>query len=183
MDSFLCKSRQIQALNQSLTTNSKVVIENRSQKKRGWYQPLLYFNDQTLSFIHFLIGYRQFMSALSSSGSQNFSTVLRSHSGPETVLVHSFPSRWLKCSFHCQLFWGAKIVVYFIQTNFLSINLIFLANITFKTANPVQTMFFQPFRRLYGRSKYGFPVFSVYLSTEYQSVHHNNLSFYHLRFR
>ena len=49
----------------------------------------------------FLVRNGQFMSAFSSSASQNSSTVSWFHSCSEAVLVLSFSLRRLECSFHC----------------------------------------------------------------------------------
>ncbi len=68
-----------------------------------------------------LVGYGQFLAAMSAAGCQYAATILCSHSLTEAVFVHSSPVMRLKCSFHCLIvvllfvftLWAAKLLISF----------------------------------------------------------------------
>ena len=68
---------------------------------------------------HF-IRYAQLFPAFCPAVCQHSSAIGCRHSLPETMLVSSFPVRWLKCPFHCselffdQSFLGAAKVMFFL---------------------------------------------------------------------
>jgi hypothetical protein len=88
---------------------------------------------QTLFLMPWFRRDSQFVTAFSSSASENFSTVSRSHPVHKTVLVPSFSFRWLKRSFaHC-----------FVSLKMVSINSFLVLDIVIqKPSANIQRLFF-----------------------------------------
>lgn len=61
-----------------------------------------------LALVKRFVGYREFFSSFSSSRSQYSTTIFRSHTASETMLVSAFSLRRLERSFHRLLFFSRK---------------------------------------------------------------------------
>lgn len=55
--------------------------------------------EEVLFYTH-CVRNRQGVTATSPAGRQHFAAGLGTHTGAKTMLIHSFSSGWLKCSFH-----------------------------------------------------------------------------------
>ena len=77
--------------------------QKTGQKKRTQLDS--FFKQYELCFVFCFTWNSQFLSAFSTSWSQNAASVSRAHSFAKTMLVAAFSVWWLKCPFHCRTFY------------------------------------------------------------------------------